>query len=703
VSIRVGIDTGGTFTDLIAVDEQRGRWYLAKVPSSPAHPVDAVAAAFRRAGFSPEEVSFIVVGTTIGINAVLTRTGARVLYLTTRGFEDIPHIQRINRKNHYDFVWRKPAPLVSRRDCVGISERVDAEGAVIEALDPEEVRRAIVERRGTVGDLAVAVCFLFSYLNSSAELAARDAIARSDPDLPVSLSHEVAPIWREYERGTASILDAYLKPDFARYVSGVSEAFVDEGVQANWSLLKSNGGHVVSEQAQARPSHVLLSGVAGAAIAGAYIARRSGAEQAIVLDMGGTSCDVCVIAEGAPTFSSEFEIEFGLPVVVPTVSTNTIGAGGGSIGWIDPGGFLQVGPASAGADPGPACYGQTGSDATLTDANLLLGRLNPNYFLGGAIELDSELSRKAVSRLGDRLGTDPVETASSMVRIANENMANAIRIMTVEEGIDPREYALIAMGGAGPTHAAEIAASIGIERVIVPAHPGLASAFGALAAPVRVDEVRSVNLRSTTSSGRELAQRFAEVESTALANFKAQGGSSGTPTVQRSIAMRYEGQNYEQEIPVTDGEVIADALEGILEQYHALHQEFYGYRLEGVPIEIVRILVSVVGDEPTLPALGGEQPAAGAEARGERVAEVHFPETGYVPTPVAARGDLGPEESRSGPLVLESMDTTIVVPPGWTAHCNATGILELRLTRESLQGDAGSAAEQQKAMGSAAR
>jgi N-methylhydantoinase A len=675
LAIRVGIDTGGTFTDLVAVDDQTGGWYLAKVPSSRQHPVEALTAALREAGFDPRDVSFIVVGTTIGINAVITRTGARVLYLTTRGFEDIPHIQRINRKNHYDFVWRKPAPLVARRDCLGIAERTNSEGKVVEPLDPQGVSGVVAEHCNGAEEIAIAVCFLFAYLNPSAELAAREQIAALDPELPVSLSHEVAPIWREYERGTATILDAYLKPDFARYVSGVSEAFTEEGVSARWSLLKSNGGHALSSKAQARPAHVLLSGIAGGAIGGAYVARQRDTEKAVVLDMGGTSCDVCLTADGEPTFSSEFEIEFGLPVVVPTVSTKTIGAGGGSIGWIDPGGFLQVGPQSAGADPGPACYGQGGSEATLTDANLLLGRLNPDFFLGGAIKLDPTLSQAALERLAERLGIDSVQVASSMVRIVNENMANAIRIVTVEQGIDPREYALIAMGGAGPTHAAEIAASVGMDRVIVPQHPGLASAFGALAARVRVDEVRSVNLKSTTASPKDLTRLLGELESRALENFNLQGGSSHDAVVQRSIAMRYEGQNYEQEVPIPEGDFTAETLIDTLERYHQLHQGFYGYRFEGVPIEMVRLLVTVLGGEPKLPPLKHTDSSGTAE---ERVTQVHFPDTGFVDTPAVSRGDLGPGSSREGPLVVESMDTTVVVPPGWSVSTDPAGILELR-------------------------
>ncbi len=638
--------------------------------------MQALAAGVRQAGFDPARVSFIIVGTTIGINAVLTRTGARVLYLTTRGFEDIPHIQRINRKNHYDFVWRKPTPLVTRRDSLGITERTNSEGEVVQPLDPADVRDAVTERRDGDEDVAVAVCFLFSYLNPSAELAAREELEHLDAELPVSLSHEVAPIWREYERGTAVILDAYLKPDFSRYVSGVSEAFAEEGVQASWSLLKSNGGHALSGEARARPSHVLLSGIAGGAIGGAHAARQRGAAKAVVLDMGGTSCDVCLIENGAPTFSSEYEIEFGMPIVVPTVSTKTIGAGGGSIGWIDPGGFLQVGPQSAGADPGPACYGQGGTEATLTDANLILGRLSPEFFLGGAIKLDPELSREALDRLSERLGVDRVQVASSMVRIANENMANAIRIVTVEQGIDPREYALIAMGGAGPTHAAEIASSVGIERVIVPQHPGLASAFGALAARVRVDEVRSVNLKSTTASPKALSELFGELKARAMANFELQGGSAEPPTTERSIAMRYEGQNYEQEIPAGDAEFSEQLLVETFERYHQLHQDFYGYRFEGVPIEMVRLLVTVVGEEPALPPLTPETHAD--EATRARTAEVHFPQTGYVATPVVGRGELAPGTTKGGPLVVESMDTTIVVPPGWSLHSDDAGILELQ-------------------------
>ena len=673
MGIRVGIDTGGTFTDLVAVDETSGEWYVAKVPSNPQRPVDALAAALDQAAFDPTDVSFIVVGTTIGINAVLTRTGARVIYLTTKGFEDVPHIQRINRKNHYDFVWRKPEPFVLRRDCIGVDERTSPQGEVVRELDPQELRRLLPEHGGE--DVALAVCFLFSYLNPASELAVRDALSEIAPELPVSLSHEIAPIWREYERGTAAILDAYLKPTLNRYVAGVTEAFQAQGAGSSWSLLKSNGGHALAGEASNRPGHVLLSGIAGGAIGGAYYARERDADRAIMLDMGGTSCDVCLIVDGSPLFSSEYEIEFGLPVAVPTVSTKTIGAGGGSIGWIDPGGFLQVGPQSAGANPGPACYRQGGEEPTLTDANLVLGRLNPDYFLGGTLQLDPEASRAAVRKLG----SDEVQVASAMIRTANENMANAVRIVTVEEGVDPREHALIAMGGAGPTHAAEIAEAIGMDRVIVPLHPGLTSAFGALAAQVRVDEVKSVSLKSTAVTPEELEGLFAGIVETATANFRAQGSTPEDPAVARFIAMRYEGQNYEQEIAVPDGPVTAELLAEVLERYHHLHHEFYGYRLDAIPVELVRLMVTATA------AAGGGLPAlsldvkgrtAAAQAPEARTADVHF-QDGFQPTPVIARTELIGGDSREGPLIVESLDTTVVVPPGWAVSSDSVGILEL--------------------------
>ena len=682
MGIRVGIDTGGTFTDLVAVDDESGTWSLAKVPSNAETPVAAIQAALVAAGLDPVDVSFIVVATTLGINAVLTRSGARVVFVTTKGFEDIPFIQRISRKHHYDYRWRKPRPLLDRQDCLGVSERLDEEGTELAPLDADELERLVRSRlngNGAAGSVAVAVCYLFSYLNPEHEAATARVLAERFPELSVSLSHEVAPIWREYERGTTAIVDAYLKPLLDDYVAAVSRALDEEGISAPWALLKSNGGHALSERALDRPAHVLLSGIAGGAIGGAYVARAGSAEKGIVLDMGGTSCDVCLIVGGEPLYSSDYEIEFGLPVSVPSVSTKTIGAGGGSIGWIDPGGFLQVGPQSAGASPGPACYGQGGRDATLTDANVALGRLNPDFFLGGQLKLDPEVSRSALARLGERLDLTEVEVASSMVKIANENMANAVRIVTVEQGIDPREFAIIAFGGAGPTHAAELADAIGIGRVIVPVNPGLCSAFGTLAAQVRVDAVKSVSRIAERTTGADLDRLFRDLEQQAQSDFAAQGAGGGAAEVRRSIAMRYQGQNYEQEVPVPAGTIADAQLDGVVESYHRLHEEFYGYRFEGIPIELVRISVVVAAPEPVLPPM---RPSGDVSREDDEVREVYFPEHGFESTPIARwqRVEAG---STQGPLVVESMDSTIVVPPHWTLEADESGVLELHKHEEA--------------------
>ncbi len=672
MGIRVGIDTGGTFTDLVAVDDE-GRAFLSKVPSNPADPVAAIEAALAGVQIDPAEVELVVVGTTIGINAVLTRQGARVLYLTTRGFEDIPYIQRINRKHHYDFHWRKPTPLVRRRDCVGVVERLDEEGRVLTPLDADALV-ASLDGQAPEGETAVAVCLLFSYLNPEHELAVRSILASRFPDLSISLSHEVAPIWREYERGTTVTVDAFTKPLFEKYVDGVSRALGNAGVTGSWAILKSNGGHARADEARSRPAHLLLSGIAGGGIGGAHVARAAGVDRALVLDMGGTSCDVCLITDGEPLYSSDFELEFGFPVSVPSVSTRTIGAGGGSIGWVDPGGFLQVGPRSAGAVPGPACYGQGGEEATITDANLVLGRLDPAFFLGGRMELDVASSSTALAVLGERLGRSDIEVASAMVRVCNENMANAIRILTVEQGTDPRDHALVAIGGAGPTHACEIAAATGMTRVLVPPGPGLCSAFGALAAGVRIDAVRSVYLTDVRTTAEELGAIFAELERQARADFEAQGAGE-EPSIRRLAAMRYQGQNYEQEVPFPGHDFSAEALRAVYEEYGRLYESFYGYRLDGIPIEIVRLAVIATGEAPTFPRLPGAPDVSGTGAAATR--EVFFPDTGFVATSIVRREALSAGDRLPGPAIVEFMDSTVVVPPDWTLFAREDGILDV--------------------------
>src|SRR5215211_7352350 len=487
MAVRLGIDTGGTFTDLIGIDDATGELIVAKTPSTPSRPVDAIMNAIVQSGTGTGDLEAISIGTTVATNALLERNGATVIYITTAGFEDIPYIQRMNRKHHFSLKWTKPRPLVERRNCLGVAERLDFHGRLLIPLSEEaleDLASRIARRLADYpqGDTAIAVCLLFSYVNPAHELRLREFLEARFPGVPVSLSHQVAPIWREYERGSTVIADGYVKPIMQRYIEEAFAAFAQAGLDVPWSLMKSNGGKTPADAAEAEPVKFLLSGLAGGIIAGQYFGKMAGEGNLVTLDMGGTSCDVGLVRDGKIAHSTNFKIEWGLPVATPTIDLTTIGAGGGSIAWIDKGGLLRVGPQSAGADPGPVCYDTGGQEVTVTDANLALGRLNPEYFLGGAIQLSVPKAELKLDVLGERLGLGRLETAQAVVDIANENMANAIRVLSIDRGLDPREYALVAFGGAGPLHAADIATNMGIARVIVPVYPGLTSAFGALIA-----------------------------------------------------------------------------------------------------------------------------------------------------------------------------------------------------------------------------
>ena len=469
------------------------------------------------------------------------------------------------------------------------------------------------------GDVAIAVCLLFSYVNPAHELRLREFLDERFPGVPVSLSHQVAPIWREYERGSTVIADGYVKPIMQRYIEEAFAAFAQAGLDAPWSLMKSNGGKTPADAAEAEPIKFLLSGLAGGIIAGQYFGQLAGVGNLVTLDMGGTSCDVGLIRDGKISHSTNFEIEWGLPVATPTIDLTTIGAGGGSIAWIDKGGLLRVGPQSAGADPGPVCYDTGGEEVTVTDANLVLGRLNPDYFLGGTIQLSVPKAEAKLDELGERLGWTAWRAAQAVVDIANENMANAIRVLSIDRGLDPREYALVAFGGAGPLHAADIAAKMGMSRVIVPVYPGLTSAFGALIAEPKISQVWSKHFRSDAIDARTVGEHFEAMTAAALDQLRREG-YAGEPEIERSISMRYWGQNYEQDVPMPPGPVTPELLEATLEAFHRLHEQFYGYSITGEVIELIRFNVTVSGhtDAVTLPAMASNGHRPGGQPVEER-------------------------------------------------------------------------------------
>ena len=677
MSVRVGIDTGGTFTDLVGVDEDSNQIIASKHPSTPRKPEQGVFDSLASSGIDLDDITFLILGTTMGINALHERTGARVLYLTTKGFEDVPFIQRINRRHHYDLSWVKPDPLTERRDCIGVNERITKDEEVLVPLGDEElvrIRDAVAERIAEgPGPIAIAVNLLFAYANPMHELRIEEFLRREFPNVPVSLSHRVAPIWREYERGTTTLADAYIKPLVSRFAQNLDAGFHERGLKCSWQFMKSNGGNMVAEVAPEQAVQLLLSGLAGGIIAGRYFGELAGSNKVVTLDMGGTSTDVGIVIDGEYGYTTEYQVEWGMPVAAPFIDITTIGAGGGSIAWIDKGGFLKVGPHSAGAEPGPACYDTGGTSATVTDANLVLGRINPDYFLGGRMKLNTDKAIEAVARTGENVAMGVEETALSIVRLANENMANAIRLITVERGIDPREFDLVAFGGAGPLHGAALAEAVGIRRLIVPPNAGLASAFGALVADLRVDRSWTHSYRSNKLDVAHIDERFNAFTESAMEALREEG-FSGTPVVQRSISMRYMGQNYEQDVPVATGSITESTLAEVFERFHRQHEAFYGYNIPGEIMELIHFNVSVIGgvSKVTLPKLksgsaNGSRP--GASRR------VYFESTGSIDCPIYLRDLLAAGAVIEGPAVIDDIDSTLALPAGKQLSVTEEGLL----------------------------
>jgi N-methylhydantoinase A len=683
MAIRIGIDTGGTFTDLVGFDAEAGRFVYAKSASTPDRPSDALTAVLADPQLDAAGIERIVVGTTVATNAVLQRAGARVIFVTTAGFEDVPFIGRMDKAELYNLNWKKPRPLVRRSDCFGMRERIGPDGKVLTPLDAgqlDELIGFVRVRREQSPDAAVAVSLLFSYVRPDHEIAIGQALRDAFPDLPISLSHEVVPIWREYERGSTTIGDAFIKPTMRDYVAGVREALARSQRDAPVSMLKSNGGHLGLELAPEQPAQFLLSGLAGGIVAARAYARLAGVDNVFSLDMGGTSADIGTIQGGTERSISEFDVGFGIPIVVPSVDVATLGAGGGSIAWIDKGGLLQVGPESAGAQPGPMCYGQGGARPTTTDANLALGRLNADYFLGGRIPLDSTIALPALKEIGLALGAsaeDAVEVAShAIVDTANENMANQIRLIAVDRGLDAREFTLAPFGGAGPVHGRACAALLGIRRMLVPPHPGLSSAFGAAVAHLRADRTQTFTGRFDLLDRARMQGVLDHLTEAALAELAADGLTDEV-IVLRSLDTRYAGQNYEREVPIPDGPITAETIEIIEQRFADQHRAFYGFALEGEPVEAVLLRVTGIGMADG--QIGTEPPHATDLPVAVDTRPVAFRGHGYLQTPVYRRETLPAGFSFTGPAIVEEPDSTTVIYPGDTCNVREDGMLDVEL------------------------
>jgi N-methylhydantoinase A len=659
MAIMLGADIGGTFTDFVAHDDRTGRTAVWKVPSVPSDPVRAIIDGLEAL---PERgaLGHLRIGTTVATNAILERHGAVVAYVTTKGFRDVPFIQRGNRKHHYDMSWVKPKPLAKRRHCFELDERVDAKGRVVRPLADAEVRRVAAAIRAVPEIEAVACCLLFSYLNPDHELRVKAILEEELPEHAISISFEVLPKWKEYERASTTLADAYLKPVVGRRLNAMRSRLDAAGITAPAVLIRSNGGEMTLDAAAATPVQLLVSGPTGGVIASRHVAELAGIDHLVTLDMGGTSTDVSTVLDRAETFTTNFEIEWGVPIQIPIIDIRTIGAGGGSIAWIDKGGMLRVGPESAGAAPGPACYGKGGADATVTDANLVLGRIDPANFLGGTMALDVAAAERAVAAIGERVGLATDEAALAIVRIADNNMVGALRSVLIERGLDPRDFSLLAFGGAGPLHAASLIREMGIPRAVVPNHPGQFSAYGFILTDARVDRQRTIQMTSHDFPAARARAMLAELERQALQELHDQAYTDRI-TVSRALEMRYLGQNYELELPIGETALDDGRVPALWQAFHAAHEARFGFAIPGEPIEIVNLTVTAVSrtDRPQVHELDPSMPS------GRPVADrlVRFA-SGRLATPVYARDSLAPGQRVPGPALVEEAASVTVVEPG---------------------------------------
>jgi N-methylhydantoinase A len=656
----LGVDVGGTFTDaVLAVD---GRLVTAKAPSTPGDQSEgvmaAVQAALKRAGADAAQVDDFSHGMTVATNALLEGRCARTAFVATEGFEDLVALGRQDRPELYRLCASRPEPLTPSERRFGAPERMTPEGP-LRSLEPEAAT-ALAKQVAQCDPEAVAVVLLHAYRHPEHERRLADALAAELPDAHVSLSHEVVGTFREFERAASTEIDAALSPLLAGYLRRLATRCADTGLPEP-AIMQSNGGLIDLPSAAAHAAWTVLSGPAGGAAGAAHIARLTGADNALCLDMGGTSCDVCVVDDGAVQEQSAGAIG-GRPVSLPMVAVHTVGAGGGSIAWRDSGGALRVGPRSAGADPGPACYGRGGQEPTVTDANLLLGFLAADAPLAGGVELDTEAAARAIGRLADELGMDTPDCAAGIIRVAGAEMVRALRVVTVERGIDPRRYALLAFGGAGPLHAAQIAAALGITRIICPAASGVLAALGLVVSPRRRDAQQSVFMSGDALTAEALGGIVSELGDQA----RDELGDAGA-NLTAVYELRYRGQAFE--LPVSAP--LDAAPERLRRDFETLHEERYGYHDPDQELELVTVRVTATSGRPDVSVGAPDGPEQ--VRQGSRPARLDGEEVELC----VLRGLPAPGTGISGPTVVELPESTLLVPAGWSGHVDQHGTIEL--------------------------
>ena len=693
---RLGVDIGGTFTDAVMVDERSGATRIAKLPTTPSDPsigfMNVLGRLMADALVDPADVAAIVHGTTVATNSVIEGRIAPTAFVTTRGFRDMLEIARQIRPSLYDLQFEKPPPLVPRHRCFEVTERLTATGEVLLPLDEASVLKVAAAIRELDVE-SVAICLLHSYVNATHETRVAEILRRELPGVSISASADVAPEFREYFRASTTVVNAAVQPVVERYLEGVATRLAADGYDAALLVMQSGGGVMSFEQAARRPVFMIESGPAAGVVATVDLAERLGIRDVISFDMGGTTAKVGLVRGGVPTVTKDFEVGgtatpgiggvargSGYPIRTPVIELVEIGAGGGSVAWIDSGGVLRVGPRSAGAEPGPACYRRGGTEPTVSDANLVLGRLSPGRFLGGEMELDTELARQAIeSRCATALGSGVVETANSIVEIANVAMANALRLVSINRGHDPRDFALVSFGGAGPLHANRLAAMLGIPRVVIPATPGTFSAFGLLATDLRHDLTRTIRLRSDGVAAERLAAAFDEMTAIGRAELAREVAPLDAIEVRRYAEIRYVGQSHELTIPLASGPIDASSVDRLVADFHAAHQMAYGFHVLTEPTMVVNIRTSVIGRIHRSISGGGWRSDDDGAVQPSTERPVFFGEAGgFVPTAIVDRSRLTLGGRVDGPAIVEQHDSTTVVHPGFAASVGEVGELVIR-------------------------
>lgn len=668
----IGVDVGGTFTDISLLNTEKEELARLKVRSTVEDPSQAIVAGIKeileKNQVNYHEVSYLAHGTTVATNALIERKGARTALITTEGFKDLLEIGNQTRPSLYNYFQQKPEMLIPSGWNYEVRERLFYNGDICLPLDEVGVA-AIVEKLKAQDIEAIAVCTLFSYINPVHEEKIEAIISEKFPEVYRSISHKLVPEFREYPRMSTTVLNAYLGPIMKKYVKNFSNSIKAMGIQVAPYVTQSNGSIISISETIDSPIRTAVSGPSAGVIAATYVAELCGIKDIITFDMGGTSADISLIENGAMLLSTERTIN-GFPVKTPMIDINTVGAGGGSIAWLDAGGALKVGPQSAGAAPGPAAYNRGGQEPTVTDANVVLGRLNPDYILGGKMEIRADLAHQAIEeKISSRTNSSVVEAAAGVIAVVNSNMVRAIRVISVKRGYDPREFTLVAFGGAGALHACAVARELGINSMIIPFSPGIFCSVGLLVADIKYDYVQSKIMIAEANKIAEINRIFAQMVAEGERMLEQEGIPASEREYVRTIDARYQRQNYELQITLPEGNLDDKGLQALIEQFHQEHMKNYGYCNREQPLELINYRVNAIGrtPKPNMPKYQLRQSLPTPQPAFNR--PVYFEgEQGFVDCPVYLRANLLAGQKISGPAVIEQMDTTILINPDWQAE-----------------------------------